>query len=74
MMYEKEGIIIKDFLRGTMGCALQIVLVVAAVSLIGLAADHNFDAVGKFFLVLGILCSCAVAGIRYSLGNIFRIR
>jgi hypothetical protein len=64
----------KDFLRGTMGCALQIVLVVAGVSLIGLAADHDFDAVGKLFMVLGILCFCAVAGIRYSLGNIFRMR
>ncbi len=64
----------KDFLRGTAGCALQIVLFVAGVSLIGLAADHDFDAVGKLFLVLGILCFCAMAGIRYSLGNIFRIR
>lgn len=64
----------KDFFRGTMGCALQIVLVVAGVSLIGFAADHDFDAVGKLFMVLGILCFCAVVGIRYSLGNIFRIR
>jgi hypothetical protein len=64
----------KDFLRGTMGCALQIVLVVAGVSLIGLAAHHDFDALGKLFMVLGILCFCAVAGIRYSLGNIFRMR
>lgn len=66
--------IMRDFLRGTMGCALQVVLFVAAVSLIGLAADHNFDAVGKLFPVLGILCFCAIAGIRYALGNIFRIR
>jgi len=64
----------KDFLRGTMGCALQIVLVVAGISLIGLAADHDFDAVGKLFMVLGILCFCTVVGIRYSLGSIFRIR
>ena len=64
----------KDFLRGTMGCALQIVLVVAGVSLIGLAAERGFDAVGNLFLVVGILCFCAVAGIRYALGNIFRIR
>jgi len=64
----------KDFLRGTMGCFLQIVLFVAAISLIALAAEHGFDAVGNLFLVLGILCFCAVAGIRYALGNIFRIR
>ena len=64
----------KDFLRGTMGCALQIVLFIAGISLIGLAADYDFDAIGKLFMVLGILCFCAVAGIRYSLGNIFRIR
>jgi hypothetical protein len=64
----------KDFLRGTMGCALQIVLFAAGVSLIGLGANHNFDAVGKLLLVLGILCFCAVFGIRYALGNIFRIR
>jgi uncharacterized membrane protein len=64
----------RDFLKGTMGCALQVVLFVAAVSLIGLAANHNFDAIGKLFLVLGILCFCAIAGIRYALGNILRIR
>jgi len=64
----------KDFLRGTAGCFLQVVLVVAGFSLIGLAAENDFDALGKLFLVLGILCFCAVAGIRYSLGNIFRMR
>jgi hypothetical protein len=37
----------KDFLRGTMGCFLQIVLFVAAISLIALAAERGFDAVGN---------------------------
>jgi hypothetical protein len=64
----------RDFLRGTMGCALQIVLFVAGFSLIGVGAGRGFDAFGKLLLVLGILCLCAVFGIRYALGSIFRIR
>jgi hypothetical protein len=64
----------RDFLRGTMGCVLQIVLFVAGFSLIGVGADRGLDALGKLLLVLGILCFCAVFGIRYWLGNIFRIR
>ena len=64
----------KDFLRGTMGCFLQVVLFVLGIVLIGASCVAGLGAGNILFLVLGILCFCAVAGIRYSLGNIFRIR
>ena len=64
----------KDFLRGTMGCALQIVLFVAGCFLIAYSVDRGSDISRNLMIVLGILCFCAVFGIRYWLGNIFRIR
>ena len=64
----------KDFLRGTMGCALQIVLFVAGCFLIAYGADTGSAVSQTLLIVLGILCFCAVAGIRYWLGSIFRIR
>lgn len=64
----------KDFLRGTMGCALQIVLVVAGCFLIAYSVDTGSAISQTLLIVLGILCFCAVAGIRYWLGNILRIR
>jgi len=64
----------RDFLRGTMGCALQIVLFILGIVLIGASCVASLGAGNIVFLVLGILCFCAVAGIRYWLGNIFRIR
>jgi hypothetical protein len=64
----------RDFLRGTMGCALQIVLFVAGCFLIAYGADRDSDVARNLMIVLGILCFCAVGGIRYWLGNIFRIR
>ena len=64
----------KDFLRGTMGCALQIVLLVAGCLLIAYSGDGGSAVSRNLMLVLGILCFCAVFGIRYWLGNIFRIR
>jgi hypothetical protein len=64
----------KDFLRGTMGCFLQIVLFVAGMFLIVYGIGRSSEASQILFIVLGVLCFCAVAGIRYALGNIFRIR
>ena len=64
----------KDFLRGTMGCALQIVLFVVGCFLIAYSVDTGSDVSQNLLIVLGILCFCAVTGIRYWLGNIFRIR
>lgn len=64
----------KDFLRGTAGCFLQVVLFAAGCFLIAYSGDTGSGVSQKLLIVLGILCFCAVAGIRYSLGNIFRIR
>jgi len=64
----------KDFLRGTVGCALQIALFVAGCFLIAYSVDTGSHVSQILLIVLGILCFCAVAGIRYWLGNIFRIR
>jgi len=72
---ELEGeSIMRDFLRGTMGCALQIVLFVAGCFLIAYGADRESDVARNLMIVLGILCFCAIGGIRYWLGSIFRIR
>lgn len=65
-----------DFLRGTIGCFLQGILVIAGfvfltVSFVSCLAGEK--AGGGLFLVLAILCFCAGVGIRYwLLGHIFR--
>ena len=64
----------KDFLRGTVGCALQIVLFVAGCFLIAYSGNTGSGVSQNLLIVLGILCFCTVFGIRYWLGNIFRIR
>jgi hypothetical protein len=63
----------KDFLRGTFGVFAQIVLIILGIVLIGVSCVAG-SGVGILLLVLGILCFCAVAGIRYWLGHIVRMR
>jgi len=66
----------RNFFRGTIGCLLQGILVIAgfgflAMSFISCVADNT--AVGTLSLVLCILCFCAEAGIRFwLLGHIFK--
>ena len=64
----------KDFLRGTFGVFAQIVLVVLGMVLIGASCVAGLGPGNIVLLVLGILCFCASAGIRYWLGHIVRMR
>ena len=66
----------QDFLRGTFGALLHIVLTILgvfffAVSCVGVFSSPGFGVVG---VILGILCLCAAFGIRYWLGTIHRHR
>jgi len=63
-----------DFLRGTLGVLLQIVLTVAGISLLGLSCVPGSEARSIVFIILGVVCFCAVAGVRYWLGTIHRHR
>jgi len=65
----------KDFLKGTMGRFLQIILGIAGLGLmisgfVSCGSDHT--GMGTLYLVLAILCWSAVFGIRYWLGHIIR--
>ena len=67
----------KDFLRGTLGKLAQIVLAILGVfffisGLISCGSSHT--TAGGIYLFLGILCWCAIGGIRYWLGHIVRMR
>jgi len=67
----------KDFLRGTLGTLLQIVLGLLGGGLVlfgGLSCVVGSKAGGSLLVILGILCFCAVVGIRYWLGSIIRPR
>ena len=66
----------RDFLKGTLGTVLQVVLVFLGVVLLGAScvAGVYSSAMGIVCLVLSILCFCTVAGIRYWLGHIVRMR
>jgi hypothetical protein len=64
----------KDFLRGTLGVFAQIVLLILGVVLIGASCVAGLGVGNIVLLVLGILCLCAVSGIRYWLGHIVRMR
>jgi len=68
----------KDFLRGTLGKLLQILLVIAGFMLLALSCEFHPDTMGNIasivLKILGILCFCAVFGIRYWLGNIVRLK
>jgi hypothetical protein len=62
----------RDFLKGTLGVFLQIILVILGIGLLvtGLLSCGSSMIGGGLLLVLGILCLCAVGGIRYWLGHI----
>jgi len=78
--YEKksgrmENPMIKDFLVGTCGKVLQVVLVGVGIFLLisGLIDDPQGRLlVGR--IIGGILCLCASFGVRYALGHIVRFR
>jgi c-di-AMP phosphodiesterase-like protein len=59
----------KNFLRGTLGVYLQAMLIILGILSI-VASYMAGQRVGTIvLLVLGILCFCAVAGIRHWLGR-----
>jgi hypothetical protein len=67
----------RDFLRGTLGILAQVVLSIIGLiflvaSLVSCGSSHT--AVGSLFFFFGILCWCAIGGIRYWLGHIVRMR
>jgi len=64
----------KDFLRGTLGVFAQIVLLMLGIGLLVTSCVAGSGAGSIAMLVLGILCFCAVADIRYWLGHIVRMR
>jgi hypothetical protein len=70
----------RDFLRGTLGRLLQIVLSILSLGLMfsgimSCSLGGTGQTVGGWILfVLGVVCGCAVFGIRYWLGHIVRIR
>jgi len=70
-----ENPMIKDFMVGTFGKVLQVVLVGAGIFLLisGLIDDPQ----GKLLvgrIIGGILCLCASFGVRYALGHVVRFR
>jgi len=71
----------RDFLRGTIGILLQWLLVLAGFVFLaggwvtcGVGNSTATTVIGGFLVILGIICFAAVAGIRYWLGHIVRIR
>ena len=67
----------KDFLKGTIGCFLQIILVIAGIILTissFVSCGNEDTGVGTLYLILAFLCWSAVFGIRYWLGHILRHR
>lgn len=66
----------RDFLRGTFGILLQVILVILGMILLigGCIGTIASPSGGILVTVLGILCLCAAGGIRYWLGHIIRNR
>jgi len=67
----------RDFLRGTIGMFLQIILGIAGLvliisSFVSCANEHT--GTGTLYLILAILCWSAAFGIRYWLGHVSRQR
>lgn len=67
----------RDFLRGTIGKLLQLLLGLGAFiflvsSFVSCGTGHTTQ--GGIYLVLGVLSACATFGIRYWLGHILRHR
>jgi len=61
---------LRDFLLGTFGMILQVLFIIAGLSLL-IGGLFGGSGVG---IVLGIVLLCMGAGMRYALGSIFRIR
>ena len=59
----------KDFLRGTFGVYLQTMLIILGILSIGASCVAGQRVGNIVLLVLDILCLCAVADIRYWLGQ-----
>lgn len=74
----------RDFLRGTLGTLLQILLgILGAILFVWGGMSCMFGSVsesrglvggGSFLVFLGVLCFCSIVGIRYWLGSIHRLR
>ena len=64
----------RDFLRGTLGTLLQVVLTIMGIVLLGFSCATGSQSGFIVFIVLGIVCLSAAAGIRYWLGTIHRHR
>ena len=64
----------RDFLRGTFGVFLRIVLLVLGLVFLGLSCGTDSGVGSVLLIVLGVLCFCAMAGISYWLGTIHRHR
>ncbi|MBA7472061.1 hypothetical protein ES707_07381 [subsurface metagenome] len=67
----------RDFLKGTMGCVIQIILGIVGIIFMVLSfvsCGNEQTGIGTLYLILTILCWSAVGGIRYWLGHIFRQR
>ena len=65
----------RDFLKGTIGRFLQIILVIAGLALIVeslVSCGNEHTGIGSLYLILAILCFSAAFGIRYWLGHIIR--
>jgi len=66
-----------EFLKGTMGVFLQIILLILGIVLFiasFVSCGNDSMVTGGILLVLGILCFCAMVGIRYWLGHIVRMK
>ena len=61
---------LRDFLVGTFGKILQVLFVIAGLLLL-IGGIFGGSGVG---IALGIVLLCMGAGMRYALGNIFRMR
>lgn len=60
----------KDFLVGTFGKFLQVILILAGLGLLLSGCTRGSGG----YLIGGIFCLCAAGGVRYALGHIVRIR
>jgi len=67
----------KDFLKGTLGTLLQVVFLIAGFGFMAASfgsCTEGHTGWGAFYLFVGIILWCGIAGIRYALGHIFRLR
>lgn len=64
----------KDFLRGTGGRILEIALLFAGISLTVRGCEAASEQAAYAWVIAGIVCFCASAGVSYALGTIHRLR